>query len=573
MMSIIGKIKGLFFGEKDGLLEQDPVRSVQAQSSNVGDSKPKFSEGDILAVQRRAETIQRAFNSSLNSANLSKSRKAREHELQCAREGLVELKKLAREFPFLQLKNLKEVEASIIAVEAETSALPYDGQDLKQISSSDERVALMCIQSCFRVVNESIEIARKSNNLETKLSRLGVARNSLKEARKQASQFSLEVDGFDKAEAEINRIDEAMKAGTPTEIAGMPQIDAAYTSAARNLLMKATELKRGKKYQEACEKLREAYLAEGAENLFIEERLRLPMYLQLAGKNDEGWDELNSLYASYDQSFRPRIEHQMKIFLRKEKNESATNPVRVISQCNSSALPSSVNAAQTKPIITTADESLSNSLGRWKSNQDIYDGLRFSATMQLRTPLRVLLWHGKSHTDKNTEPPKIAIEMWEGMWLPKLRTFRELGVDIDEPPSTMASHIGPICPQEYLPFLIAVREIVERPESIECRSQLLRAKLKDEPYRMYVDKHGGIEEIMDYFFPRFVDTIPAIASAAISELSRLGLDTPNRIAIATDETLLGIKGIGQAKLKAIRDYCAQIADNRDDIRVERSLTM
>lgn len=74
-------------------------------------------------------------------------------------------------------------------------------------------------------INESIAIARKSKNLETKISRLSVARNSLKEAQKQASQSSLEIEGFDKAEAEINRIDEAIKTGTPTEIAGMQQID------------------------------------------------------------------------------------------------------------------------------------------------------------------------------------------------------------------------------------------------------------------------------------------------------------------------------------------------------------
>lgn len=329
-MGIIGNLKDLIFGAKP---------------------EPKFSESDFLAAKQRAETLVREFNESLVIADQSKSRKIREERLQIARQWFVELKKLTIKFPFLSLPNLQAVEASIIAVEAETSLLPYNdatdtstknipdtvqpersGQDRQRLSEREEQTILMCIQGCFRVVNESIEIARKSKNLETKLSRLRVARDNLKEAQGQASQFSLEVGGFAEAEAEINRIDEAIKAGTPTEVAGMQQTDAnaAYASTARNFLMEATALKKAKKYIEACDKLCEAYSADGAENLFIEERLRLPMYLQLAGKNDEGWDELNRLYASYDQSFQMQIENQMRIFLRKEKNESASNPVRVI---------------------------------------------------------------------------------------------------------------------------------------------------------------------------------------------------------------------------------------------------
>ena len=87
-------------------------------------------------------------------------------------------------------------------------------------------------------------------------------------------------------------------------------------------------------------------------------------------------------------------------------------------------------------------------------------------------------------------------------------------------------------------------------------------------WRTYVEKHGGLDTIIGRFFPRFIETIPKINDATIVELSRLGFHTPNRIAAATDETLLGIKGIGQAKIKTIRDYCAVIAENRDAIRLE-----
>lgn len=100
---------------------------------------------------------------------------------------------------------------------------------------------------------------------------------------------------------------------------------------ARSLLKEATALKKEKKYIEACDKLHEAYSADGAESLMIADRLRLPMYLQLAGKNDEAWDELNRLDAKYvDQYSEAGILAQMSTFLKKENNETALNPVRVI---------------------------------------------------------------------------------------------------------------------------------------------------------------------------------------------------------------------------------------------------
>jgi len=581
---------------------QSVPQPEQVQSSKAGDNKTKYSESYVLAAQQRAETVLQAFNESLNIAKKSKNRGVREYRLQIAREWLIELKKLTIKFPFLSLQNLQAVEADIIAVEVETRSLPYSevvdtsikdvpdkvrpegsGQVRQRLSEREEQVILMCIQSCFKVVNESIAIARKSKNRDTQLSRLSVARDRLKEAQRQARQFSLEVGGFVEAEAEINRIDEAIRVGTSTEIAGMQQIDvnAAYSSAARNLLMEATALKREKKYIEACDKLREAYSADGAENLFIEERLRLPMYLQLAGKNDEGWDELNRLYASYDQSFQPRIEHQMKVFLRKENNETASNPVRVIlrgdnkpiamtSASNGKTINEMQNASS--PIGKTVGELQSEPMSAWGKwgNVEIITGLEFSATMQLRTPVRVLLRHGEIHTDRNTKPPEIVREGWEGSWLPKLKTFREIGLDMDEPPPRAhASSIGPIVARDYLPFLIAIREIVELNESIENRIDKLREMLSVCDWQEFLGKHGGTEKIVQYFFPRYIESMPTLPPSAMNEFVRLGyFNTPSRIAAATDEELLSIKGIGPAKLKAIRKHFADIAKHRDADRVE-----
>lgn len=207
-------------------------------------------------------------------------------------------------------------------------------------------------------------------------------------------------------------------------------------------------------------------------------------------------------------------------------------------------------------IGKTVGELQSEPMSAW-GDDDIIRGLKFNATMQLRTPLRVLLRHGEIHTDGTKPPPKIALERWEGIWFPKAKTFKELGIDVPElpPPSTHASDVGPIRPDDYLPFLIAVRRIIEAHDTIEHRIEKLREMPIVADWRVFVSKHGGIDGIIEGFFPKFMNLAT-------------GLDTPNRIAAVSDETLLGIKGIGPAKLKAIRERCACITENRDADRVE-----
>jgi hypothetical protein len=431
------------------------------------------------------------------------------------------------------------------------------------------------IQGFFRVISESIAIARQSKNIETKVLRLNVARNALQEARKQADQLALDVAGFDEAESEIIRIERAIEAGTPTEIPGMVDMNenAAYSSIARDLLKEATELKRAKKYNEACDKLREAYSAEGSEHFMIEERLRLPMYLQLAGRGDEGWDTLNQLFAKYtDQFSQPRIAHQMKVFLRKENNEAASNPVRVFLHGNLSQTEagSNLNGESVRESVSgqssakTISDLQREPLSAW-GNDDIIKGLSFFATPQLRTPLRVLLRHDELHTNREAEPPEIAHEAWEGIWLPKVNPEYDLtGGRVGE----CASDVGPVRAKDYLPFLVAIRKEVEAHNSIEHRIEQLRGIRIEKGWQTYLGKHGGIEGIISRFFPDFISTVPGITRETNEKLHALGLNTPNRLSDTADEALLAIKGIGPSKLLKIRAYCAGITENRDAERVD-----
>jgi len=79
-----------------------------------------------LLVQQRAETLVRALKNYLSVvANQSNDRKTREQGLQDARYVLTVLKRFPSKFPFLHLDNLQAVEASIIAVEAETRLFSF----------------------------------------------------------------------------------------------------------------------------------------------------------------------------------------------------------------------------------------------------------------------------------------------------------------------------------------------------------------------------------------------------------------------------------------------------------------
>lgn len=222
-------------------------------------------------------------------------------------------------------------------------------------------------------------------------------------------------------------------------------------------------------------------------------------------------------------------------------------------------------------IISTIEESDQRYLEAWRANSDIIVGLRFVATMQLRTPLRVLERHDELHTDVNASPPRIAQEMWEGIWLVKTRTYREMGIDLSEfDAGSMATDIGPITGgiAPYLTFLRAFRMCIEEESSIRIRVMNLRDVLSDDNFKDFVDRHGGSEAIIDRFFPYFVDTIPTLTALSISELRRMRLTTLSRLANTGDEALLAIKGIGPSKLRTLREYCAACVGESDEERVD-----
>lgn len=206
--------------------------------------------------------------------------------------------------------------------------------------------------------------------------------------------------------------------------------------------------------------------------------------------------------------------------------------------------------------------------------RDVLKGWKYCATMQLRTPLRVLEMHGRVWPKEDGDPP--SSPMGEGVWTMLTKSMAELGVnrpDLDIRSGTMASEIGPIPNDggDFLRFLKSVRRIVERFDSIEDRRSDLRVELARPEWAEIIGKIGGKEDVYDRFFVDFLFMIPELSSETRELLWEQELTTPAKLAAKTDMELLAINGIGPAKLKLIRQACEEAADKDAELvdRVNR----
>ena len=85
-------------------------------------------------------------------------------------------------------------------------------------------------------------------------------------------------------------------------------------------LKKATKKKKEDKLDEAIEILKETFLEDKKNELPMSDRLRLPMYLQKANRNEEGWQELSRLLSTRSVGFdRCDILDKMSLFRKHEK--------------------------------------------------------------------------------------------------------------------------------------------------------------------------------------------------------------------------------------------------------------
>ena len=129
---------------------------------------------------------------------------------------------------------------------------------------------------------------------------------------------------------------------------------------------------------------------------------------------------------------------------------------------------------------------------------DVLVGCEFFATMQLRTPLWILKKDGEQWHNGN--PPEVG-EPWMGIWVPKVKTWKELGFKgIKEfPESDVASDIGPVNHKKYLKFLIEIRAAAENNVDSKSKISALKAVMRKKQYLDFIGRHGGKDIILGYF--------------------------------------------------------------------------
>ncbi|PZR75190.1 MAG: hypothetical protein DLM73_05975 [Chthoniobacterales bacterium] len=229
-------------------------------------------------------------------------------------------------------------------------------------------------------------------------------------------------------------------------------------------------------------------------------------------------------------------------------------------------------------------------------NADVIKGYRFTATLQLRTPLRILQHHGEVREWSENGLPQYAQSLWEGIWLPVTKTWAELaGPDAKLPstnsfddrmfdnlfrkklvergftqdeaatvlPDATASDIGPI-PQDggtYLGFLKAFRRIVESTASPDEKRETIEALPRDHPdYARYISIHRVRS---DHWLDQWLGyegwlEIPGVGARIARRLYDAGLRSRKIIEGASDTQLATIKGIGRATITKIRAATSQL---------------
>jgi len=192
-------------------------------------------------------------------------------------------------------------------------------------------------------------------------------------------------------------------------------------------------------------------------------------------------------------------------------------------------------------------------------SKDLIKGLIFHATLQIRTPLSVLIHHGERYCGPPSKAPQYGTES-DGYWSYELITWRELGLDIDEMSTVeSASDVGPVRAAEYIPFLIDFRKIVEGQESIDVKIANIKKLCRDnKQYQKYFrllnkfNKYKG--DFPASFFYNQLIAIPGIGAKSAKALFEAGINSFDDLKNADDKTLLATPGLGPAALKKIRGF-------------------
>ncbi|MFH0708907.1 MAG: helix-hairpin-helix domain-containing protein [Pseudomonadota bacterium] len=201
-------------------------------------------------------------------------------------------------------------------------------------------------------------------------------------------------------------------------------------------------------------------------------------------------------------------------------------------------------------------------LSEWiRDNDDIISGLEFNATLQLRTPLEVLIHHGEVFSRKEGRPPQYAKEAWQGIWTHKLKSWKEIDPDLDCMPElpfgTTASDIGSLEPdevKEYLDFLIKFHTIAESDLTADEKiKQIKQLEKSDSNFRAYYKKQSkGDKEFLESYFNLLIKNI--LPPKVTKSLNDTGYRILKDLKGVDPKELLKLEGVGKATIDKLVQY-------------------
>ncbi|MFT5420316.1 MAG: hypothetical protein ACI9D5_001060 [Candidatus Endobugula sp.] len=219
------------------------------------------------------------------------------------------------------------------------------------------------------------------------------------------------------------------------------------------------------------------------------------------------------------------------------------------------------------PAKETAVESARQATGEPADrNRDLVIGYKLSVTMNLGTPLNLLKRHNEIANNAT------GIDASHGIWTHQLDSH----FDFLDQGASMASAIGstPLNGGDFLPYLIGVREIIEKenkdvPDIIDAfdKCKKVRQLPHGHTYNLidgFIKESDGLVDYFDILFQTeeklFEHIIVDISKHEykgltvqhIIALNEQGFNSIESILNAPDKVLLSLKGIGNKKLATIR---------------------
>ena len=187
----------------------------------------------------------------------------------------------------------------------------------------------------------------------------------------------------------------------------------------------------------------------------------------------------------------------------------------------------------------------------YKINDDIIIGYEYAATLQISTPLESLKHNGDMFDGPPSKAPVYGIQS-VGCWTPKVDPEYNLGAGIV---SESASDIGPILENEYIPFLIDFRKIVENGKSdIEKLEQLKLLKNIDKYKGIWTRLKESYSDFPQSFFYSAFTEINGIGINTAKNIYNAGLISMDNLISAKDSDLLKIGGLGKASIQKIKAH-------------------